>query len=51
MLTGAPGQSFAAGKLGRYTVKAGGEVDLGPLQQYNKFNVGYYLTHGSKCCG
>ena len=51
MLTGAPGQSFAAGKLGRYTVKAGGEVALGPLQQYNKFNVSYYIKHGSKCCG
>jgi hypothetical protein len=21
------------------------------LAWYNKFNVGYYLTHGSKCCG
>ena len=51
MLTGAVGQSFNAGKLGRKTVGPGGVVVLGPLQQYNKFNVGYYLNHGSKCCG
>jgi rhamnose transport system substrate-binding protein len=51
MLTGAPGQSFSAGVLGRRTVQAGGVVVLGPLQQYNKSNIAYYLTHGSKCCG
>jgi rhamnose transport system substrate-binding protein len=50
-LTGKQGETFSAGKLGSYTVKANGEVDLGPLQQYNKSNVGFYLTHGSKCCG
>lgn len=50
-LTGKVGESFNAGKLGRKTVGPGGVVVLGPLQQYNKSNVGYYLTHGSKCCG
>ncbi len=51
ILTGKVGQSFNAGKLGRKTVGPGGVVVLGPLQQYNKSNVGFYLNHGSKCCG
>jgi rhamnose transport system substrate-binding protein len=51
MLTGKVGESFNAGKVGRKTVGPGGVVVLGPLQQYNKYNVSYYLTHGSKCCG
>lgn len=50
-LAGKVGETFKAGVLGQRTVQAGGVVVLGPLQQYNKFNVGYYLTHGSKCCG
>jgi len=50
-LTGRVGQTFKAGVLGQRTVQAGGSVILGPLQQYNKSNVGYYIGHGSKCCG
>jgi len=37
--------------LGTRTVQAGGVVVLGPLQQYTRFNVNYYIGHGSKCCG
>jgi rhamnose transport system substrate-binding protein len=49
--TGKVGDTINAGKLGKRVVQAGGAVILGPLQQYNKYNIGYYVTHGSKCCG
>jgi rhamnose transport system substrate-binding protein len=49
--TGKVGESFKAGVLGTRTVQAGGVVVLGPLQQYTRFNVNYYISHGSKCCG
>jgi rhamnose transport system substrate-binding protein len=51
IITGKVGESFKAGILGTRTIQAGGVVVLGPLQQYNRYNVNYYMTHGSKCCG
>ncbi len=50
-ITGKVGESFKAGVLGTRTIQAGGVVVLGPLQQYTKYNVNYYINHGSKCCG
>jgi rhamnose transport system substrate-binding protein len=50
-LTGKVGETFSAGVLGKRTVQAGGVVILGPLQQYNKSNVGFYIKKSSKCCG
>jgi rhamnose transport system substrate-binding protein len=49
--TGKVGDTINAGVLGNRIVQAGGTVILGPLQQYNKFNIAYYVKHGSKCCG
>jgi rhamnose transport system substrate-binding protein len=50
-ITGKPGESFNAGKLGRRVIQPGGVIVLGPLQVYNKHNIGYYLKHASICCG
>ncbi len=38
-ITGAEGDKFSAGKLGKYTVGKNGEVVLGPLFIFNKSNV------------
>lgn len=38
-ITGAEGDQFTAGKLGKYTVGKKGEVVLGPLFVFNKSNV------------
>lgn len=50
-ITGKVGESFKAGVLGTRIIQAGGVVVLGPLQQYTRYNVNYYISHGSKCCG
>ena len=39
-ITGAEGDEFEAGKLGKYTVGANGEIVLGPLFVFDKDNVG-----------
>jgi rhamnose transport system substrate-binding protein len=41
-ITGKQGDTFTAGKLGKYTVGAKGEVDLGPLLVIDKSNVDKY---------
>jgi rhamnose transport system substrate-binding protein len=51
MIKGTVGESFKVGVLGTRTIQAGGQVVLGPLQQYNRSNVNYYIQHTSKCCG
>lgn len=50
-IKGNVGETFKAGVLGSRTIQAGGVVVLGPLQQYNRYNVNYYIKHSSKCCG
>lgn len=39
-ITGKEGDTFTAGKLGEFTVGAGGEVVLGPMFVFDKSNVG-----------
>jgi rhamnose transport system substrate-binding protein len=41
-ITGAEGDKFTAGKLGKYTVGKKGEVVLGPLFVFDKSNVGKF---------
>jgi rhamnose transport system substrate-binding protein len=41
-ITGAAGQSFVAGKLGKYTVGADNTVLLGPTTVFTKANVGQF---------
>ena len=38
-ITGAPGQSFTAGKLGKYTVASDHSILLGPPQVFDKANI------------
>jgi rhamnose transport system substrate-binding protein len=38
-ITGAEGESFTAGDLGKFTIVSGHEVDLGPLTVYTAANV------------
>ena len=38
-ITASPGQSFTAGKLGKFTVGSGASVLLGPPQVFNKANI------------
>jgi rhamnose transport system substrate-binding protein len=41
-ITGKEGDTFTAGKLGKYTVGKGGEVVLGPMFVFDKSNVGNF---------
>jgi len=41
-ITGREGETFTAGKLGRYTVGRGGEVVLGPLLVFDRRNIDDY---------
>ncbi|MEN2741636.1 substrate-binding domain-containing protein [Microbacterium sp. X-17] len=41
-ISGKKGDTFTAGKLGKFTVLDGGEVDLGPLLVYDKSNIDKY---------
>jgi rhamnose transport system substrate-binding protein len=41
-ITNAKGQSFVAGKLGKYTVGADNTVLLGPTTVFTKANVGQF---------
>lgn len=41
-ITGAEGEKFTAGDLGEYTVKAGGEVVLGPPTVFDAANIDQY---------
>jgi rhamnose transport system substrate-binding protein len=38
-ITGKQGETFTAGRLGKYTIGANGEIVLGPLTTFNKGNV------------
>ena len=38
-ITGKPGETFTAGRLGKYTIGPNSEVVLGPLTTFNKENV------------
>ncbi|WP_127499960.1 rhamnose ABC transporter substrate-binding protein [Actinoplanes solisilvae] len=38
-ITGAEGEKFKAGKLGEYTIGAGGEIVLGPPTEFTKANI------------
>jgi rhamnose transport system substrate-binding protein len=38
-ITGKPGETFTAGRLGKYTIGANGEIVLGPLTTFNKGNI------------
>jgi rhamnose transport system substrate-binding protein len=38
-ITGKQGETFTAGKLGKYTIGKDGEVVLGPPQRFNKANI------------
>ncbi|GAC1461885.1 MAG: rhamnose ABC transporter substrate-binding protein [Chloroflexota bacterium] len=50
-IKGNVGETVNAGVLGRRIIQSGGVVILGPLQQYNRYNVNFYIQHSSKCCG
>ena len=39
LITGAQGETFTAGKLGKYTVGAGKTILLGPPYTFDKSNV------------
>ena len=41
-ITGKPGETFTAGRLGKYTIGANGEIVLGPLTTFNKENIGKF---------
>ncbi|GAB2997555.1 rhamnose ABC transporter substrate-binding protein [Amycolatopsis acidiphila] len=41
-ITGAEGQKFKAGKLGEYTIGAGGEIVLGPPTVFDSKNIDQY---------
>ena len=41
-ITGAPGQSFTAGKLGKFTVGADNTILLGPPFVFNKANINQF---------
>jgi rhamnose transport system substrate-binding protein len=38
-ITGKPGETFTAGRLGKYKVGENGEIVLGPLTTFNKGNI------------
>ena len=38
-ITGKPGETFTAGRLGKYTIGQNGEIVLGPLTTFNKENI------------
>jgi rhamnose transport system substrate-binding protein len=38
-ITGKQGETFTAGRLGKYTIGANGEIVLGPLTTFNKENI------------
>ncbi len=41
-ITGKPGETFTAGRLGKYTIGPNSEVVLGPLTTFNKQNIGKF---------
>ena len=41
-ITGKQGETFTAGRLGKYTIGANGEIVLGPLTTFNKENIGKF---------
>jgi rhamnose transport system substrate-binding protein len=41
-ITGKPGETFTAGRLGKYTIGQNGEIVLGPLTTFNKENIGKF---------
>jgi len=41
-ITGKPGETFTAGRLGKYTIGRNSEVVLGPLTTFNKENIGKF---------
>ncbi len=41
-ITGKPGETFTAGRLGKYTIGPNSEVVLGPLTTFNKENIGKF---------
>jgi rhamnose transport system substrate-binding protein len=41
-ITGKPGETFTAGRLGKYTIGQNGEIVLGPLTTFNKQNIGKF---------
>jgi rhamnose transport system substrate-binding protein len=45
-ITGASGQSFSAGKLGKFTIGAGNTVLLGPPLVFTKSNISNYNSWG-----
>jgi rhamnose transport system substrate-binding protein len=38
-ITGQPGETFTAGRLGKYKIGPNGEIVLGPLTTFNKDNI------------
>jgi rhamnose transport system substrate-binding protein len=38
-ITGKQGETFTAGRLGKYTIGENGEIVLGPLTTFNKENI------------
>jgi len=38
-ITGKQGETFTAGRLGKYTIGPNGEIVLGPLTTFNKGNI------------
>ena len=41
-ITGKPGETFTAGRLGKYTIGPNSEIVLGPLTTFNKENIGKF---------
>jgi len=41
-ITGKEGETFTAGRLGKYTIGKDGEIVLGPLTTFNKENIGKF---------
>ena len=41
-ITGKQGETFTAGRLGKYTIGENGEIVLGPLTTFNKENIGEF---------